>query len=688
MSPGGITINPASFYGTQTSTTPNNSQQQAQQESQVQTSQRSPATQQQSASQVAQAQPQTQTQAPEPSPEEIAQKKARFYASIKPLLQSSAFTGAQAVNTLVDRISTNMQDADPGVRLEILTKIRDGAGNHYFRAWSENSRAMDITREWLRAAYAANDNSPLIETTMPLLHIIDRLPLTVESLKASKLGKLVVKLVKDPPSPAIKDMAANIERRWRQLVNAEGTTSAPNANSAEDSKSKKRKPSELPAKPQPPQKKQVLANGAAMAKALAAAKDTKDKVKSATSATGVKDAKSDSSFFSAPKPKPKLPSFKKAPAPVPVKKEENVAQPSSVDPFQDILKTMKARRESPAVSTPPPTVNTPPQTNSLSKNGKKKKSVTWAPDTQLESVRLIERAVYDDDPLEGTHTGHSLRDLDRGEGAALHAQIFEETVDWLEPSLIDRPADIENTVPMRGERSQEKATQEQREQTALSAVYMTPQMIPDSPAEPAVVIPEEEVDKEVVTMICGESDSIFWSGGMPIEPVSHTASVADLVGQLANGGVDPAMGGTHFNSQGLDMKSVGLDPSATLSAVSALPDEQLQQLLQQLASYGPAGSNPSSSSSSYNDIDPGYGAPPNQYANDYGQSYYDDNERERWPQSGGRGRGRGRGFGRGRGGGRGSEDYKQHNKRKPCSFFAAGKCKFGDQCDFAHEIIS
>jgi len=24
--------------------------------------------------------------------------------------------------------------------------------------------------------------------------------------------------------------------------------------------------------------------------------------------------------------------------------------------------------------------------------------------------------------------------LDRGEGAALHAQIFEETVDWMEPS--------------------------------------------------------------------------------------------------------------------------------------------------------------------------------------------------------------------------------------------------------------
>jgi len=242
--------------------------------------------------------------------------------------------------------------------------------------------------------------------------------------------------------------------------------------------------------------------------------------------------------------------------------------------------------------------------------------------------------------------------------------------------VIDRPAEIESTAPTRGERSQEKTTQEQRERTALSAVYMTLQMIPDSPAEPAVLIPEEEVDREVVTMICGESDSIFWSGGMPIEPVSHTASVADLVGQLANGGIDPALSGTHFNSQGLDMKSVGLDPSPTLSAVSALPQEQLQQLLQQLASYGPAGSNPSS----YNDIDAGFGASSqqNQFASEYGQNYYDDNERERWPPNGGGGggnggsRNRGRGRGRGRGG-RGSEDYRQQNKRKPCSFFAAGK---------------
>jgi protein phosphatase 1 regulatory subunit 10 len=28
---------------------------------------------------------------------------------------------------------------------------------------------------------------------------------------------------------------------------------------------------------------------------------------------------------------------------------------------------------------------------------------------------------------------HSIQELDRGEGAALHAHLFEEAIDWSEP---------------------------------------------------------------------------------------------------------------------------------------------------------------------------------------------------------------------------------------------------------------
>ena len=219
-----------------------------------------------------------------------------------------------------------------------------------------------------------------------------------------------------------------------------------------DAKTKKRKPSEPPPKLGPPAKK-------------AAVTPTTKSTIITTKAGAVKDAKSDSSFFSTPKPKPKLPSFKKAPAPVKKEPETNIAQPSSLDPFQEALKSMaKARKESPSATPPQPTLSTSTTAAtvnaSLTKTVKKKKSVSWAPDGRLEQIKLIERAVYDDDPvdvsifffassldswcelsvyllgafvmLQGT-TIHNIRDLDRDEGAAMHAQLFEELTDWTEP---------------------------------------------------------------------------------------------------------------------------------------------------------------------------------------------------------------------------------------------------------------
>jgi protein phosphatase 1 regulatory subunit 10 len=96
--------------------------------------------------------------------------------AIRPLLQANAFSGAGAVATLATRLfDYGAADVDAATRMEILTKIRDGAGNHYFRAWVENPTAVDITREWLKAAFTASreggDDAQLGETIMPLLHV-------------------------------------------------------------------------------------------------------------------------------------------------------------------------------------------------------------------------------------------------------------------------------------------------------------------------------------------------------------------------------------------------------------------------------------------------------------------------------------------------------------------------------------
>lgn len=104
-----------------------------------------------------------------PTPE---QRKATLQAAIKPLLTPTSFTGAGAVSQLVRHIEDHgIVEVEPSIRLEVLTKMRDNAGNHYFRAWVENEDAMDITREWLKSAYATKDESQHLETIMPMLHV-------------------------------------------------------------------------------------------------------------------------------------------------------------------------------------------------------------------------------------------------------------------------------------------------------------------------------------------------------------------------------------------------------------------------------------------------------------------------------------------------------------------------------------
>ena len=230
--------------------------------------------------------------------------------------------------------------------------------------------------------------------------------------------------------------------------------------------------------------------------------------------------------------------------------------------------------------------------------------------------------------------------------------------------MIDIPIDID--LRPRGEGSEEKSKQELREQTALGALYMSPAHIPDVPSEPTHVITEEETDREVQVMTCGnEADAVFWSGG----PVSSAQSVADLVGQLAAGNmqIDPALGGASFNGHGLDLSAVGLDNNPTVSAIQALPQDQIQQLLHQLVTPGMF-TQMDQQTSSYNVAgdQSGWSA----YSAEYGQQQqqFQDEADRGW-------RGRARGRGRGRGSDTG---YRPHNKsrRSPCNFFMAGRRAF------------
>ncbi|KAM5540562.1 hypothetical protein V8D89_005593 [Ganoderma adspersum] len=552
---------------------------------------------------------------PTPAPNQLTaeQRRAQLLRDVKPLIQPASFTGAGAVNQLVNILfDYGISEVEASTRLEILTKVRDNAGNHYFRAWVDNNDALDIIREWLKLAFQGRSETQLLETIMPILHIIDRLPLTVEKLKIAKLGKLIMRLVKEPPTPAIKDMAANLEKKWRKLL-AQEVSDKMDTENPED-KTKKRRAEGAPAKGAPPAKKAAVPGATATTPKAAAVKKEAKAV--------VKDAKSDSSFFSKPKPtKKEMPSFKKnvPPSTASVKKEPdpNVAQPSSFNPFEEVLKSFASTGASatPPPSVPPPTAG--PSTvvtvaagpSGLTKKGKPRRSVTWAPEGKLEQIRLIERAVYDDDPAIGSHPAHNIRDLDRDEGAALHAQtaLFDEQIEWAEPQPLELPPEIQ--IPPRGNDSQERTAQEEREQSALLVLYTATTQIPDCPAEPSAQIGEDQVDEGVVVMLTGpEVDSVLWTAS---PPPSTPSAVADLVAQLAG-----VPGGDVVMGDGAQAAVSGLYTNG-----NAFNAEQLHQLMAQLQQTNPLLVPPSSQAAA-NDGGQGWNAG-NHYS-DYDRGYQEN----------------------------------------------------------------
>lgn len=440
-------------------------------------------------------------------------------------------------NSIISLLSkSKWDDIDCPTRVEILTKIRDNAGKEFYKVWAKNPGAMEIVRDWLKGTVTEEGWD---DTLMPLLFIIDRLPLGVQDLQASKIARVLIKVVKDPPNGAVKDLASNIEAKWRKLVN-----DASKPRDDEENRIKKRKLENPPtAKAAPPAKKPAVAPASANKPATTVVK------KVVTAA--VKDSKADSSFFSS-KPKPKLPSFRKTATTAAVKAEESdgaIAQPSSIDPFAEAVKALH-KSGSPAIaaaeaaaaaianslreSTPSSSSATPV---SLGKNGKPKKRVSFASDDKLTLVKIIEPAVYDDDVGEGPHHT-SYRDLDIDEGHALHAHLFEEQVDWYEPPEIEFPAETVDNLK-RGTESTEIGAQEEREKSAMEAVYMSTAQIPVTPSDlhPGMDGPPDE--SQTVMMLTGQE-----LANLEQPPPPPATALQDLLAKIA---VNPEDDSQHRN---------------------------------------------------------------------------------------------------------------------------------------------
>jgi protein phosphatase 1 regulatory subunit 10 len=251
-------------------------------------------------------------------------------------------------------------------------------------------------------------------------------------------------------APAAKDLASVLTQKWTNLIAQlkkvdEGDhchipvsktisltilASMPDSStplSSADVKGKKRKAPEPPVSKAPPAKKPTPGANGSTATAGSSSVSTVKKEGAKPEPVTTKAAKSDSSFFSAPKKKV-LPSFKKVAVSSNAKKEDtaSVSQPLNFNPYQEALKDLATKTSSAAATatqapTPAPTPpvgagagssgsmdvvgNAGPSSTSVDVNMKPKKSVTFAPDGQLEMIKWISRADYPDDKPEVCRRG-------------------------------------------------------------------------------------------------------------------------------------------------------------------------------------------------------------------------------------------------------------------------------------------
>lgn len=658
-------------------------------------------------------------QAPQ-QPAPVNEVKPSLAEALLPLLASKALESGSraAVNGIVDTIDKHggPADVEPSVRRDLMSRIRDNAGPDFLKAWVNHQGAMEIVRSWLKACITGKDsgsdesNNALIA----LLYVIHRLPLTVELLKESKIGRYIKHLQKSTTTTsAIKSVADQLEKNWLNIVLRAESEGTPEAGSSDDTRGRKRKITESESSRDGPPAKKAATGAASTTTKVFVKKETK----SGTSTSVVTHAKSDSSFFSAPKAKPKLPSFKKAPM-LPSTagvKQEPVANMMSINPFQDAMKSLnKGRSGSPVPGTPPGIGTVPSSASVTDLNKKSKKRVHFPPETQLRQIRIVTRVVYDDDPTDGGESTHNVRDLDRAEGAAMHQSLFQELIDWFEPPEVELPVVLVDGSAWpeseRGKYSEQKNVQEAREQKSLAAMYQTPEDIPPSPAEPPSI--PDEPGEEPQILLCGsELDAL--SAAPPSPPPQ--AQVSDLLSRL-NPNANPA------TPSAIIPQTIVPEPQVAAALSTEFNSESLQHILAALGtSAQPASLTPPTTLPPPTSLPPATSLPPstpylqtlttaafpnwNTQASQLPQPtiatlqpqldatsswttqqpLQSQEDRRTWGSEptwrGGSERGGG-GSERGRGrGGRGS----WRGKRRLCSFFAQGKCRYGDQCDFLHE---
>ncbi|KAJ3312777.1 hypothetical protein HDV04_002742 [Boothiomyces sp. JEL0838] len=276
------------------------------------------------------------------------------------------------------------------------------------------SKVVLILSNWNRI-FAINSNA----NSMLMLKVIDKLPFDSEIFKDLTFSKFIKKMTKSEDE-AIKELSNAIMTKWKNII-------------------------------------------------VAAAESQKRKKEEETTAQKKIKLEADTSFFNSLKPQPKV---KKIDIPTRKEKETGGLSVSELLERASEFKMSSTTSDLPITKDDDVEVEESPK-ETFDKNGKKKKSVKFKPESSLLQIRYFD---LEESPNAVTLNPNAHDPIYQMQ-AALKAEA--ELMEWSTP----RELDISHAVSVQVN-SRQKEIQEKRELSALSVNYFSTRDIPPSPAEP------------------------------------------------------------------------------------------------------------------------------------------------------------------------------------------------------------
>ncbi|GAA5883226.1 hypothetical protein JCM16303_007315 [Sporobolomyces ruberrimus] len=501
-------------------------------------------------------------------------------------------------------------DVPPEGRKSILTDLLKYAGEEFWKSWVEEgersnkvnkSQGIEILRFWFEGASkgiearkekekekstgkedgnAEKKRREVEQMTLVLvLQVFAKLPITHRHLgNLATVAKRVKKISLKGDEGAVRAAATRLYDKWKKVQDEYNSTQQASSTST-SSKDKKPNGASSSSKDK---------DGDSAKRKSAGTDDASNKKPKITTTTTTTTKKVPSSY--APVAPTKLDaklSFKKKPE-------------SNISAMRAALKTVNSKKlDAAAPIVTGVKASTPVAEDKknvvggviLGKNGKPKKQVRW--NEVLEAVRIIEKAIYDDEDEgktglglgEGEEMEENFKKMEEQEGMSLSMHLdededMEEDIEWYEPVGVTIP-DTEDFASLR----QEPDSAEARIQTEREANLMEidaaaePRGSPNEPPEYNPPVPDPE--PKVIPL----SADLATDHGVLAEIAAAQVAVVPLGGFAENDQIESLLGQLNTSvvqapQQAQPLQALEQIDPATLEALRGYDPEHVRQILE------------------------------------------------------------------------------------------------------------